>query len=77
MPPTDAEDSSSSCNLLSFDDDGCLDFEELNKEDEETDKARSHVSLSTMGTYDSIDFFIPGGLSLFSAALPAKMLKVT
>jgi hypothetical protein len=42
MPPTtDAYDSSSSCVLLSVDDDGCLDIEELYEEDEENDDAGS------------------------------------
>jgi hypothetical protein len=72
MPPSDAEDSSSSWGSLSCDNDGCLDIDELSKDDEENDEAGSQVTLSTMGTYDSVDFLTPGGLNLFSAALPAK-----
>jgi hypothetical protein len=37
MPPTDADDSSSSFDVSAFDDDGCSDIEELSKEDEEND----------------------------------------
>jgi hypothetical protein len=76
MPPSDAEDSSSSCCLSSFDDDGCLDIDKLSKEDEENDEARSQVTQSTMGAYDSVDFPTPAGLSLFSAALLVKPEKL-
>jgi len=52
------------------DDDGCSDtiliIKELSKENEENDDAGSQVTLPTMGTYDSIDFLMPGDLSLFS-----------
>jgi hypothetical protein len=75
MPPSDAEDSSSSCSLPSFDADGCSDVEKLSKEDEENDEAGSQVTLSTKGTYDSIDFLMPGGLSTYSAVLLAKPEK--
>jgi hypothetical protein len=54
------------------DDDGCSDtiliIIELSKENKENDDAGSQVTLHTMGTYDSIDFLTPGGLSLFSVA---------
>jgi hypothetical protein len=76
MPPSDAEDSSSSCDLSSCDDDGCLDIDKISKEDKENDEVRSQVTLSTMGTYDSVDFLMPGGLNLFSAVLPAKPEKL-
>jgi hypothetical protein len=76
MPPSDAEDSSSSCGLSTFDDDGCLDIDKLSKEDEENDEARSQVTLFTMGTYDSVHFLTPGSLSLFSVALPMKSEKL-
>ena len=51
------------------------DIEELSKEDKENDDVGSLVTLSTMGTYDSIDFLIPERLSLFSAALLEKSKK--
>jgi hypothetical protein len=76
MLPSDAGDSSSSCDSLSCDDDVCSDIDELSKEDEENDEAGSQVTLSTMGTYDSVDFFMPAGLNLFSAVFPAKPEKL-
>jgi hypothetical protein len=77
MPPSDTEDSSSSCGLSSIDDDdGCSDIDKLSKEDKENDEAGSQVTLSTMGTYDSVDVLTPGGLNSFSAALPVKPEKL-
>jgi hypothetical protein len=76
MPPSDAEDSSSSCGSSICDDDGCSDIDKLSKEDEENDEAGSQVTLSTMGTYASVDFLTPDGLISFSAALPAKHEKL-
>ncbi len=76
MPPSDAEDSSSSWGSLSCDDDSCSDIDKLSKEDEENDEAGSQITLSTMGTYDSVDFLTPSGLSLFSVVLLAKPEKL-
>jgi hypothetical protein len=76
MPPSDAEDSSSSYSLLSYDDDVCSDIDELCMEDEENVEAGSQVTLTTMGTYDSVDFLMPSDLNLYSAALPVKPEKL-
>ncbi len=48
----------------------------MSKEDEENDEAGSQVTLSTKGTYDSIDFLMLGDLNTFSAVLPEKPEKI-
>ena len=56
MPPTNAKDSSSSCSLSFVDDDGCSDIEEFTEQEEENDDPGSQVTLSSVGTFDSIEF---------------------
>ena len=71
----DAEDSSS--GYLSSDDGGVR-SDSSNEEDEgETeDKIEDNVSQGTVEMFDSIDFLTPGGLSLFTVALPSKSDKL-
>ncbi len=61
-----------SCNSSFVDDGNCLDIEELSEEDEEKDDVGSQVTLSTMETYESINFTMPCGLNSFTVVLPAK-----
>ena len=71
----DAEDSSSG---YSSSDDGGVRSDSSNEEDEgETeDKIEDNVSQGTVEMFDSIDFLTPGGLSLFTVALPSKSDKL-
>jgi hypothetical protein len=71
----DAEDSLS--GYLSSDDRGVR-SDSSNEEDEgETeDEIEDNVNQETVGTFDSVDFLTPGGLSSFTVALPLKSDKL-
>jgi hypothetical protein len=80
MPPNDGEEESSSLYKSSSDDkDSCSEIQEqeIDGEENEEDANASQVTFDTMGTFDFIDFLMPGGLSLFSVmALRAKTEKL-
>ena len=75
MPPNDDAEEALSYYLSSNDEEVRLDIQDSIKEDEEIEY-KDTVSQVTMGTFDSVDFLMPGGLSSFSVALLANLDKL-
>jgi hypothetical protein len=77
MPPNDDAEESSFYYLLSDDGEGLSDNQDSDEGyDEIEDKNKDAGSQVMMGTLDSVDFLMPGGLSSLSVALLVKSGKL-